>query len=148
MSYQQAKIEDFRAYREMCSKEAWNKERVELIESRMNIDNRCELLAEERMFPELFTAISEEENRLSLLNKYGFLLAEDYSDPILLEYCRYVSSLADHARNRANYNELIRYLKRMQHYKGGNTLVRTLCREWIDKYPTRKVMVQELRFML
>ena len=102
----------------------------------------------QRMLPELYGLISEQEKKLTLLNKYGFLLAEDYSEPILQEYCKYASSLADYARNRSNYDELIRYLRRMQQYKGGYELVRTLCREWISKYPTRKVMVQELRKML
>lgn len=148
LSFQPAGIEDFRAYREMCSEEEWNKERTELIESRTDIDKKCELLAEEGMLQELFEAISGQEKRLNLFNKYGFLLVEDYSEPILREYCKYVSSLADYARNRSIYDELIRYLRRMQQYKGGNDMVRRLCREWISSYPTRKVMVQELRALL
>lgn len=148
MAYQSAGIEDFRAFREMCSPEEWHEERIALIGSRIDIDKKCELLAEERMLPELYGLISEQEKRLNLFNKYGFLLAEDYSEPVLREYGKYVSSLADYARNRSNYDELIRYLRRIQQYKGGYELVRTLCREWISKYPTRKVMVQELRKIL
>ena len=148
MSYQSAGIEDFRAYRKMCSEEEWNKEKTELIESRNDIDKKCELMAEEKLFHELFEAISGQEKKLSLFNKYGFLLVENYSDPILREYCKYVSSLADYARNRSSYDELIRYLKRMQQYKDGPEIVRELCREWINRYPTRKVMIQELRTML
>lgn len=148
MSYQGAGTEDFRAYRKMCSREEWNKERTELIRSRVDIDKQCELMAEERMLPELYETIMKQEKRLNLFNKYGFLLAEDYSEPILMEYRRYVSSLAETARNRANYEELIRYLRRMQQYKGGTDIVRELCREWISKYPTRKVMVQELQAIL
>lgn len=100
------------------------------------------------MIPELYGLISEQEEKLHLFNKHGFLLVQDYSEPILQEYCKYVSSLADYARNRASYDELKRYLMRMQQYNGGSDLVRTLCKEWINKYPTRKVMVQELRTML
>ena len=148
MSYQAAGLEDFRAYREMCSEEEWNKEKTELIESRADINKKCELMAEEGMLQELFEAISEQEKKLSLFNKYGFLLVEKYSEPILREYCIYVSSLADYARNRANYDELIRYLRRMRQYKGGDDMVQELCRKWIKKYPTRKVMVQELQTML
>ena len=148
MSYKAAGVEDFRAYREMCSEEEWNKERTELIESRKDINKKCELMAEERMLQELFEAISGQEKKLSLFNKYGFLLVENHSDPILREYCKYVCSLADYARNRSSYDELIRYLRRMQQYKGGSDMVRELCREWINRYSTRKVMVQELRTML
>ena len=50
--------------------------------------------------------------------------------------------------DRIFYDELIRYLKRMQQYIGGKEMVRSLCNNWIVKYPTRKVMVQELSKML
>ena len=123
-------------------------ERTELIYSRTDTDKRCELLAEEKMLPELFDEISKQSKKLSLFNKYGFLLVENYSEPILKEYCDYVSSVADYARNRSSYDELIRYLKRMQQYTGGKEMVRILCRDWIEKYPSRKVMVQELSKML
>ena len=126
----------------------WNKERVELIRSRTDTDKRCELLAEEKMLPELYNEIFKQNKKLNLLNKYGFLLAEDYSEPILHEYHDYISSVADYARNRSSYDELVRYLKRMQQYIGGRDMVRNLCREWIAKYPTRKVMVQELQKMM
>ena len=126
----------------------WNKERVELIRSRTDTDKRCELLAEEKMLPELYNEIFKQNKKLNLLNKYGFLLAEDYSESILHEYHDYVSSVADYARNRSSYDELVRYLKRMQQYIGGKDMVRNLCREWIAKYPTRKVMVQELQKMM
>ena len=142
--YQMATVEDFRAYREMCSDEDWQKERTSLIESRHNIEKRCELLSEEKMIPELYDVISHAEQKLSLINKYGFLLAVQYSEQVLEMYRDYVKTLAVNARNRSSYDELTRYLMRMQQYRGGNELVRSLCLEWISKYPTRKVMVSEL----
>ena len=148
LTYQPAMIEAFRAYRDMCSHDAWKKEKAELIYSRVDADKRCELLAEEKMLSELFDEISKQSKKLSLFNKYGFLLVENYSEPILQVYREYVSSVADYARNRSSYDELIRYLKRMQQYTGGKEMVRNLCSEWIVKYPTRKVMVQELSKML
>ena len=80
--------------------------------------------------------------------KYGFLLAEEYSGPILQEYFTYVSGIAENARNRSAYDELIRYLKRMRQYTDGTEMVQKLCKTWILKYPTRKVMVQELGELL
>ena len=143
-----ATLEDFRAYRAMCSKEEWEKERVELINAHNYSVERYELLAEEQMLPELFAAISEKKDRLELWNKYGFLLAEDYPEPILRDYSEFVTSLATSARNRANYTTLIQYLKRMQQYEGGPEIVQKLCKTWISQYPTRKLMVQELQKML
>ena len=100
------------------------------------------------MKPDLFKLIFQQENRLNYLNKYGFLFAEEYAGPILQEYFAYVSGIAEHARNRSAYDELIRYLKRMQQYTGGTEIVQNLCMTWILKYPTRKVMIQELGELL
>ena len=148
LAYQLSTIEDFRGYRKMCSEDEWEKEKTVLIKSRSDTARQCELLAEERMKPDLFELIFEQKNRLNYLNKYGFLLAEEYSGPILQEYFSYVSNIAEHARNRSAYDELIRYLKRMQQYAGGREIVQNLCKTWILKYPTRKVMVQELGELL
>ena len=148
LAYQLSTIEDFRGYRKMCSEDEWEKEKTVLIKSRSDIAKRCELLAEEEMKPDLFGLIFEQKNRLNYLNKYGFLLAEEYSGPILQEYFTYVSGIAENARNRSAYDELIRYLKRMQQYAGGREIVQNLCKTWILKYPTRKVMVQELGELL
>ena len=127
LAYQLSSIEDFREYRKMCSDDEWEKEKSILIKSRSDVSRQCELLAEEGMKPDLFKLIFQQENRLNYLNKYGFLLAEEYAGPILQEYFAYVSGIAEHARNRSAYDELIR---------------------WILKYPTRKVMVQELGELL
>ena len=148
LSYPHSTLDDFRAYREMCTKDEWKNKRAGLILSRADTDKRCELFAEEKMLPELFEEIWKQDKKLNLLNKYGFLLAENYSEPILQEYQDYVISVADYARNRSSYDELVRYLKRMQQYNGGRAMVQNLCREWICKYPTRKLMIQELQAML
>ena len=76
--------------------------------------------------------------------KYGFLLAVQYSEQVLEMNRDHVKALAVNARSRSSYDELSRYLMRMQQYKGGNEMVRSLCSEWMSKYPTRKVMVSEL----
>ena len=141
LTYQLSTMEDFRGYRKMCSDDEWEKEKTVLIKSRRDIAKRCELLAEDEL-------IFKQKNRLNYINKYGFLLAEEYSGPILQEYFTYVSGIAENARNRSAYDELIRYLKRMRQYTDGTEMVQKLCKTWILKYPTRKVMVQELGELL
>lgn len=141
---QMATVEDLRAYRKMCSEEEWQKERSSLIESRRDIGKRCELLSEEKMIPELYEVISNAEQKLPLINKYGFLLAAQYSEQVLEVYRDHVKALAVNARNKSSYDELTRYLLRMQQYRGGNEMVRSLCLEWMVKFPTRKVMMGEL----
>ena len=86
----------------------------------------------------------KQAEQIRYLDRYGMLLAEEYTEEILGIYREYVSDLASYARNRASYDTLIRYLLRMKQYKGGKTLVEGLCRSWIAMYPSRKVMVSEL----
>ncbi len=143
-----ATVDDFRKYRELCTEEEWRQERDVLIESRKDKEKRCEFLAEEKMLPELYELISGSEEPFTLLNKYGFLLADNYSEAILEKYREFVKDLAENARNRSRYAEVTSYLRRMQQYRGGREMVHSLCSEWIEKYPTRKIMVEELRKLL
>ena len=109
---------------------------------------RCELLAEEHMLMELFEQIEQTKDNIPLLDKYGFLLGHIYAEQILTTYMQYVEEIAADARNRSQYNLLISYLKRMQQYPDGTRLVRMLCLKWIEQYPTRRVMTEELRELL
>ena len=93
---------------------------------------------------DLCQLIFEQKDIIRYLDKYGFLLADLYPDLILEQYENYVCAMAEGARNRAWYDELLRYLRRMQQYRGGKEVVERLCRNWILAYPTRKVMVSEL----
>ena len=62
---QGAPLEDYRAYRAMCNDEEWLEERLKIIESRNNVDKRCELLAEEKMYDKLFDTIWEQKDKIS-----------------------------------------------------------------------------------
>jgi len=150
LSYPHSSIEDFRNYRGMCSAEEWETDRDHIIDFQYDTSRKCMLLVEEKLYDRLFDIIMKDKHgeQIKYLNQYGFLLGEDYSEEILAVYQKYVSELASYARNRANYETLIRYLLRMQQYKGGKELVEDLCKNWIEMYPTRKVMVSELSRML
>ncbi len=141
---QGASLEDFRSYRAMCTAEEWSEDRLKIIVSRKDIDKRCELLAEEKMHDKLFDTIWEQKDKLSLVNKYGLALTEEYSEQILGFYSELVSRLAETACNRSRYDELSRYLMRMSQYTGGKARVSQLAAEWMEMYPTRKVMCEIL----
>ena len=145
LANQSASLEDFKAYRALCTPKEWTEERLKIIGTRESIDKRCEFLAEEKMQKELFNTIREQKNRINLLNKYGFALADSYSAEVLDYYSQFVSELAEYACNRSRYDELRRYLMRMSQYPGGQQRVRQLVTQWIELYPTRKVMVQMLQ---
>ena len=145
LAYQGASLEDFREYRSMCNDEEWSEDRLKIIDSRTEVDDRCEFLVEEKMQKELFDTIWKQKDKLSLLNKYGFALGDDYSEEILDFYSEFVSELAEAACNRARYDELNRYLMRMSQFKDGRQRICQLALEWTRMYPTRKVMVEMLQ---
>lgn len=128
---------------ELCTEEEWLKVRDELIRCVELQERKCELLAEEKLYDELYRCLFEYEE-IALLNKYGSMLTEKYSAPILEVYETYVKKLAETACNRSRYDELTEYLSRMRAYEGGEVLVSDLAREWMAAYPTRKVMIREL----
>ncbi len=145
LSNQCASLEEYRLYRDMCTDEEWKDERISIIASRESVDKKCEFLADEGMQRELFNIIWGQKDKLELVNKYGFAMAEGYSGEILEFYSEYVSELAEYACNRARYDELVRYLMRMSQYSGGKDCIRRLVWEWMEEYPTRKVMGEVLR---
>lgn len=144
LANQGASLEDFRAYRAMCTDKEWSEERLKIIGFRKDIDKRCEFLADEKMQEKLFDTIWAQKDKLRLVNKYGFALADKYSEQILDFYSEFVSRLADAACNRSRYNDLSRYLMRMSQFTGGKARVRQLALEWMEMYPTRKVMCEML----
>lgn len=137
-------LEAFCTLKGLCVKEEWPIYREKMIAVTEERDKRCSFLAEEKMLEQLYMEIFKQPE-LKYLDKYGFLLAEDHSEEILGFYHGYVQSTAEYVRNRSGYDLLTRYLSRMQRYKGGSDIVRALALKWINEYPTRKVMVQELR---
>ena len=105
MANQGASLEDFREYRSICTDDEWSEEHLEIISSRKDIDKRCEFLAEEKMQEKLFDTIWEQKDKLSLVNKYGFALKDEYSEQILDFYSEYVSMLADAACNQHIFDQ-------------------------------------------
>jgi hypothetical protein len=144
MTHPMTTLDDFKVYKSLCGREEWEKVREDIIRARQDKGKKAEFLAEENMLEELYQLICEQKDIIKYLDKYGFLLADLYPDQILEQYETYVCAMAERARTRAWYDELLRYLRRMQQYRGGKEVVERLCRNWILAYPTRKVMVSEL----
>ncbi|MBQ3975662.1 MAG: hypothetical protein II628_16065, partial [Lachnospiraceae bacterium] len=148
MRHPMTTLDDFKVYKSLCGREEWEKAREDIIRARQDEGKKAEFLAEENMLEELYQLICQQKDIIGYLDKYGFLLADLYPEQILEQYEAYVCSIAEKARNRSWYDELLRYLRRMQQYRGGREVVEKLCRKWILAYPTRKVLVSELGRML
>ncbi len=137
-------IKDYRKYRSMCSDEEWNEEKYVLFDSRRDVDERCRLIVDEKMYDLLFQTIWAERDKLALVDRYGILFPESHHSEVLGFYSEYLEELALAARNSSRYDALIGYLERIGKYKGGTELAMSLARNWMDLYSSRKMMVQRL----
>jgi len=141
--YGQGNLDDFKEIRGLCGEEEWPKFRDRMICSVKSKEKKCALLAEEKLKDQLYALIAEGQE-ISLLDRYGFLLADAHGTEILKAYEKYVCEVASTVRNESGYNRLIGYLKRMCYYEGGRETTKRLAEKWREAYPTRKLMVQTL----
>ena len=110
-------------------------------------EDRRALMADEHLADMLMEDLSR-HIKLTELDRYASLLAPVHSPEALEIYQRVLVPLAEGARNRKAYSDMIWALKSMQKYQGGQILARSYAADWIRAYPTRKLMVQELREFL
>lgn len=164
------KIVDFYKIKELCNDEEWPKYKQEMIEVIDDRDLLCEVYSSEKMLDELYETIFngrddkeyalrdrsyikyfgdedglQKARTVKLLDRYGFILASDHASDILAAYEGWIRPIAEAAKSNSRYDEITYYLQRMLHYDGGRELVNSLVKEWIESYPTRKVMVQRLK---
>ena len=140
-------IKQYKEIKKLCAETEWPVYRDGMIVATEDKSLKCEIYAEERMTDPLYKVIFEKPE-IPLLDRYGHLLAKDHSAEILQIYEQHVRKIAEYARNRSAYEQLIECLCRMLNYKDGGTLVNRLATGWIEAYPTRKVMIAELKKVL
>ena len=140
-------MKTFRVIKTLCPEKEWPKYRDGMIAAVKDKGLKCEIFAEEKLTRSLYELVFEDV-KIPVLDRYGPLLAEEHSAEILNIYEKHVRSIAEQVRNRSGYGRLTDYLSRMQIYPGGKDLTSRLASEWIDAYPTRKLMVKELEAFL
>ena len=136
-------LADAKALKQLCEPQEWKEILEELLQLTHSAELICQLLYEEKRMEELFDYVCS-VGKVHLCNKYFPFFRDTHSDVILAEYEELVRGLAQEARNAKRYRELDYYLSLMQTYPGGDSLVAKLAEQWVDLYPTRKVMVQML----
>lgn len=140
-------IEQFKTVKSLCTEAEWPVYRDGMIAATTDKALKCEIYAEEGMTDRLYELIFESP-QISLLDRYGSLIEKDHSAEILQFYEKHVRNIAENARSRPAYGQMIDCLSRMKNYSGGKDLAEKLAAEWIEAYPTRKLMVSELKKLL
>lgn len=121
----------------------WISAREEILGALTGKAELAPLLQIEGLWDRLLTVVLESED-LEMVKRYEKELIPRYPEEILKIYETELQKLADMARNRSRYDELIRYLKRVGQFPGGDGLVKKLIHVWQRTYSTRRLMVREL----
>lgn len=90
----------------------------------------------------LFDAIKNES--IDIINKYENYLKKYYSQELLVIYRDYVVRMGEGAKNRSAYDRIEYYLNKMLNYSGGKEVVGRIKSEWINRFPTRTMMIKRL----
>jgi len=136
-------IQLYKTVKALCLEAEWIVYRDGMIAATKDKALKCQIYAEEGMTDLLYKLVFEKPE-IPLLDLYGPLIAKDHSPEILQIYEQHVRSIAEYARNRYAYDQMTDCLCRMQSYRGGRNVVENLVTEWIEAYPTRKKMIEEL----
>ena len=106
--------------------------------------HRLELMESEGLWERLMEAVTAAE-RLSTLDRYEATLKKRYPDELLEAYARILMKEAAAVSVRKQYQELVRYLKKIKHYPGGTERAAQLAEDWRTRYKRRRAMMEELK---
>ena len=130
--------------REMVDEKDWIGYREQILKAKTCKGIKKAIYAKENMLPELMKEI-EDSGSISQLEKYEKILREQYSDKIRDMYAEYVRKEADRVSNRSQYRYLVRDLKKITRYPGGQELARSIANQWRKEYSRKPAFMDELR---
>jgi len=101
------------------------------------------IFIEEHYYDRLLTLLKLNASRIVFVDKYANNLQDKFSKEILELY---ENSINEYAKDtgRGIYNDIARYLKKMQKIKDGQPLVNKMIAGFRDKYRVRKAMIAVL----
>ena len=106
-----------------------------------------DIYVEEKDFEQLYTFIynANRFNRLELIQKYGLKLPSSYAPSLLAAFSIDIRDYAERNMGRDHYMRIAEMLHFMKRFKGGETIVGDLVKEFRERYKRRPAMMDELR---
>lgn len=131
-------MEDIRRLRSMCTNEEWNDIREKIIENNPAI--QLSIFHDEKLYDRLLKALAD--CPIETVDIYRAELQDLYPMELLEMYMRHLNMLGKRHACRPVYEEMQRYLHTAAGIPGGREPVRNLIYDWIDRFPTRRVMLE------
>lgn len=134
----------YKKYKSLCSKEEWLLEREEIFTHFKDDDYSLKkFYNEEKLYDRLFELIKA-SNYIEDFNEYKDVLKKDYANELNIFYSNYIMNMATPTTNRKTYKEIVSLLENMMSIPGGDKLVKSMVKEFRNKYKNRKAMMEEL----
>lgn len=106
-----------------------------------------DIYVEEKDFEQLYTFIynANHFDRLGLIKRYGLGLPSSFAPSLLAAFSIDIRDYAERNMGRDHYVRVAEMLHFMKRFKGGETIVGELVKEFREKYKRRPAMMDELR---
>lgn len=124
--------------------EAWTAFRKQILNSDTCMGIRADLFEAEEMLPELLQEVIKSES-IYMLEKYEKTLRPKFSDQIRDIYANHVKKEANRVSNRKQYRYLIKDLKKITRYDGGEEIAEEIANQWKAVHSRRPAFMDELR---
>lgn len=129
--------------KEDCTPEEWLSYREKILAGEMLREIKLELLEKEGMYEELWQEIFECAE-LYEIDRYEKVLKKIFPERMLDLYVDYIRKNQMKVSNREQYSDLIKYLKKITLYPGGEKEAKEIAANWRDVFKRRRAMMDEL----
>ena len=129
--------------KEDCTPEEWLSYREKILAGEMLRETKLELLEKEGMYEELWQEIFERAE-LYEIDRYEKVLKKIFPERMLDLYVDYIRKNQMKVSNREEYSDLIKYLKKVTLYSGGEKKAKEIAANWRDVFKRRRAMMDEL----
>ena len=129
--------------KKMYSKEEWPEIRENML-TNLDMGDKCKLLCLEEMYRALLNLILE-NGSLCYMEQYEEVLRYEFPDEIMEYYLKFMDEFVCNAKGRRKYEELVKYVLKMDRYPCGREAMQKMVNQWHERYPSRKVLFETLR---
>ncbi len=137
---------DIKLYRELKSvftDKKWPSVREKLLADMPKGSDLQEIYLEDKLLDKLLESVLSERG-LYGVQRYGSTLRPLYSAKLLQKYVQVASDMATDSGTRQHYRKIVKVLKEMLNYPGGNAAAEKLIEKWREEYKMRPAMMDEL----
>lgn len=142
-TYPQRDTKHLLAYKEYCTAEEWEDTLNRVEQSHTTWVVYEELLVQTKAYDRLMDRL-ERLKDIQRVDRYELLLKKRYPQRLRNLYTWHVVDAFPYCKTKREYQEIVRYLKKMMQYDGGRTMVDKVLSDWRAEFPRRRLFWAEV----